>query len=128
MSRCARAVTVGLVGDQGHRDEGGLRGGSTLFLVELRTTSATSSDVDDMHRALHHAVSRLQSGGLAIGWACALLLPEEARCLCVIRASDKAHAVLARDTAGLSAARVQAVLELSGSCTGVTSRTSPDLR
>ena len=63
-----------------------------------------------------------------IRWAGALFLPEEARCVCLVRAADAAHAVLARDTAGLPTARVQAAQELSGGCADFGSRFSSDPR
>ena len=75
-----------------------------LFLVELRAGAAR--DVNGMCGALRHAVIRLQASGTAVRWCGALHLPDQARCLCLVEADQRASAVLARDTAGLSAAPV----------------------
>ncbi len=72
--------------------------------MELRAGAAR--DVSGMCRALRHAVIRLQASGIAVRWCGALHLPDQARCLCLVEADQRASAVLARDTAGLPAAPV----------------------
>ena len=72
-----------------------------LFLVELRAVAAEVDEVSGMCRALQHAVARLQASGTAVRWCGALHLPDQARCLCLVEADQRASAVLARDTAGL---------------------------
>ncbi|HSK55092.1 MAG TPA: hypothetical protein VK908_07540 [Jiangellales bacterium] len=75
----------------------------SLFLVELRVARGASGDLDRMQAALRHAVSRLGRSGVAIRWAGSVALPGDARCLCVVEATDHAQVALARDTAGLTA-------------------------
>ncbi len=77
-----------------------------LFLVELRGAAAGADDVAGMCRALRHAVTRLEASGTAVRWCGALHLPDQARCLFLVEADQRASAVLARDTAGLPAAPV----------------------
>ena len=84
-----------------------------LFLVELRAATWTD-DVSGICRALRHAVTRLQAAGTVVRWCGALHLPDQALCLCLVEAADRGSAVLARDTAGLSAASV-----LPAFCVGV---------
>jgi hypothetical protein len=67
-----------------------------------------------MHRALHRAVTRLGSAGTAIRWCAAWLLPDERRCLCLIRAAREADVVLARDLAALPTASVSPARALGG--------------
>ena len=54
-----------------------------------------------MHRALHHAVTRLRGTGAAIEWVGAVVVPADGRCLCLITAADEADVALAHDCAGL---------------------------
>lgn len=95
----------------------------TLFLVEFSGGSPTSEHVGDMHAALRHAVSRVAASGMQIRWCGGWFVPADERCLCLIEATDESCVVLARDTAALTAARVNPVRRLDGSAA-----TSPFLR
>ena len=86
----------------------------TLFLVEFPGGSATSGSVEDMHAALRHAVARVAASGMPIRWCSGWFVPADERCLCLIEAADEACVVLARDTAALTAARVNPVRPLDG--------------
>jgi hypothetical protein len=84
-----------------------------LFLVVVEGRSS-SRDVVVMHRALRQAVARLGAGGVPIRWCSAVLLTDECRCLCLVRAAHRADVVLARDTAALPTAAVHPVHRLTG--------------
>jgi hypothetical protein len=87
--------------------------GVELFLVVVEGRSS-SADVVGMQRALRHAVTRLDSGGVPIRWCGALLLTDVCRCLCLVEAAHRSDVVLARDTAALADARVHPVHPLPG--------------
>jgi hypothetical protein len=89
------------------------RCGGELFLVVLDGHSS-AHDATVMCRALHDAVARLAAGGAGIGWCGALALPHLCRCLCLVRAADRADVVRARDTAALPTAEVHPVHALTG--------------
>ncbi len=76
-----------------------------------------------MHAALRHAVARVAASGIHIRWCAGWFVPADERCLCLIEAADEACVVLARDTAALTAARVNPVRPLD-----VRTGTSPSLR
>lgn len=77
-----------------------------LFLVELRTAVGAPTDLDRMHHDLSSAIARLRSGGVDIDRAGSYVLPDDARCLCLLHAHDKATAEFACDAAGLTAVPV----------------------
>lgn len=79
---------------------------TSLFLVELRAATGVPTDLNRMHRDLTSAINRLAQRGVDITGAGSYFLPEDARCLCLVRCSDKTTVGLACDTAGLSAAPV----------------------
>lgn len=82
---------------------------SLCFLVELRAAMGPPTDLHRMHQDLARSIARLRAGGVAIEQADSLILPEDARCLCLVWAADKASVALACDAAGLTAAPVYEV-------------------
>jgi hypothetical protein len=76
---------------------------SPLFLVELRVGRGDAGDLEGMQAALRLAVSRIARSGVAIRWVGSVPQRDDARCLCLVEASELAHVALARDTAGLTA-------------------------
>ncbi|WP_256840819.1 hypothetical protein [Ornithinimicrobium cryptoxanthini] len=86
---------------------------SSLFLVELRAAIGVSTDLSRMHRDLTTTIARLGERGVDIR-AGAYFLPEDDRCLCLVRGADKGTIGLACDTAGLSAAPVYEAHRISG--------------
>jgi hypothetical protein len=78
-----------------------------MFLVELRASGSGFDDVERMHGALRHAVSRRAASGAMIDWAGGLLVPSERRCLCLVEAAEEHDVLRARDIAGLHAAPVR---------------------
>ena len=95
------------MGARRHREAG-------LFLVQFRSCPPSVEDAVEMHQALHRAVTRLRSGGTAISWCAAWLLPDEGRCLCLVQAAREADVVLARDLAALPTASVTPARALGG--------------
>lgn len=77
-----------------------------FFLVELRAAMGPPTDLHRMQQDLARSIARLRAGGVAIEQADSLVLPEDARCLCLLWAADKASVALACDAAGLTAAPV----------------------
>ena len=77
-----------------------------LFLVELRVAIGVPTDLHRMHQDLTSAIGRLQARGVRIHRAGSLLLPDDGRCLCLVRGGDRATVALACDAAGLTAAPV----------------------
>ncbi|SFO14007.1 hypothetical protein SAMN05660359_01697 [Geodermatophilus obscurus] len=112
----------GLVDGGRHRQAG-------LFLVEIRSlppsTDGAAAEAVEMHTALRRAVARLAASGTAIGWCAAWLLPDEGRCLCLVRADREADVLLARDLAALSGASVSSARALDGDRPVAVSRPSP---
>ncbi|WP_091372903.1 hypothetical protein [Geodermatophilus sp. DSM 45219] len=103
----ARRRERGRMGEAGHRETG-------LFLVQFRSCPPSADDAEDMHRALHRAVTRLGSAGTPIRWCAAWLLLDECRCLCLVQAAREADVVLARDLAALPTASVSPARALGG--------------
>ena len=104
------------MGEARHREEG-------LFLVQFRSCPPSAGDAEEMHRALHRAVTRLRSTGTAISWCAAWLLLDECRCLCLVQAAREADVVLARDLAALPTASVSPARALGrGPLSGTGSR------
>ena len=95
------------MGQARHREAG-------LFLVQFRSCPPSAGDAEEMHRALHRAVTRLRSTGTAISWCAAWLLLDECRCLCLVQAAREADVVLARDLAALPTASVSPARALGG--------------
>jgi hypothetical protein len=85
-----------------------------FFLVQFRSCPPSAGDAEEMHRALHRAVTRLGSAGTAIRWCAAWLLLDECRCLCLVQAAREADVVLARDLAALPTASVTPARALDG--------------
>ena len=85
-----------------------------LFLVQFRSCPPSAGDAEEMHRALHRAVTRLRSTGKTISWCAAWLLLDECRCLCLVQAAREADVVLARDLAALPTASVSPARALGG--------------
>jgi hypothetical protein len=85
---------------------------SSIFLVELRTAIGVPTDLSRMHHDLTAAIARLGERGVDIGRAGSYFLPEDARCLCLVRGVDKATVGLACDAAGLTAAPVYETLRM----------------
>jgi hypothetical protein len=79
---------------------------SSLFLVELRAAIGVPTDLNRMHQDLTSAIARLRDRGVDIQRAGSLHLPDDARCLCLVRGGDRATVALACDAAGLTAAPV----------------------
>jgi hypothetical protein len=82
-----------------------------LFLVEFSASQVTD-DAADLHHALRYAVRRLAATGAVIRWCSGLLVPAEHRCLFLVEAGGRHVVVRARDSAGLSGARVAQVCPL----------------
>lgn len=94
-----------------------------LFLVELRAAMGPPTDLHRMHQDLARSIGRLRAGGVAIEQADSFVLPEDARCLCLLWAADKASVALACDAAGLTAAPVYEVQRPGRSSTSTASTT-----
>lgn len=77
-----------------------------LYLVELRAAIGVPTDVVQMHHDLTAAITRLREGGVQVHHAGSVLLPADARYLCLVSATDGASVALACDAAGLTAAPV----------------------
>ena len=89
-------------------------GDMELYLLELAGSGATGRrEVDRMCRALQRSVARYAVAGAPVRWVEGLLLPDAARCLCLLSAPDSGHVVRARDAAGLAAVRVHRALTTS---------------
>lgn len=106
----AHAHASRVTGDQ-HPDDTP-RAMLSAFVVELRAPGSPSSDIHGMHKALMYAVSRLRVAGVAITAGRSVLLPRDARCLCLLLAAGEESVVLARDTAGLSTAAIHQAVPL----------------
>lgn len=90
-------------------------GDMELYLLELAGSGATGRrEVDRMCRALQRSVARYAVAGEPVRWVGGLLLPDAARCLCLLSAPDSGHVVRARDAAGLAAVRVHRALPTQG--------------
>jgi hypothetical protein len=98
----------------------------SLFLVELRATSASSADVAGMHRALRLAVARLGSTGVPIRWLSGVVVPSEFRCLCFLQAHEEGQVARARDTAGLPNASIRPVVPIPDDPSPPSRTTRPD--
>ena len=95
-----------------HPDEERRAAPPSVFLVELSAPGSPSSDIDGMHKALMYSVSRLHARGVAITAWRSVLLPRDARCLCLLLAAEEESVVLARDAAGVSAASIHRAVPL----------------
>ena len=114
MPRTALHPDAAEVSAEQHPDEGPRQAPPSVFLVELRAPGSASSDIDGMHKALMYSVSRLQARGVAITAWRSVLLPRDSRCLCLLLATEEEWVVLARDTAGVSAASIHPAVPLHG--------------
>ena len=85
---------------------------TALFVVELRAALGVPTDLGRMHQDLASAVDRLRERGVDVHLTDTLLLPDDARCLCLLHGPDSSTVALACDTAGLTGAPVHTALHL----------------